>query len=223
MARSLRESNDDLLVPADVLGAFGVTPADLGPDSSDDESLETALAETLDGRRPADGAPADDHAERPRAGLPGSVLGSRPRGRTRRGFRVDPLVGHDHTHAERAATHRHRSPRPPPRDVGHLSRDAAEDRQPPRRPLDDQRRRPRGNRRAVRPPLGGRRPLAGRTDRNECARAPARPLRPANRGRRSAALSGPRTRGVRPGYGGRRCDWTRRQRSQYRRRRSQCR
>ena len=47
MARSLRESNDDLLVPADVLGAFGVTPADLGPDSSDDESLETALAETL--------------------------------------------------------------------------------------------------------------------------------------------------------------------------------
>ncbi|PGF16145.1 hypothetical protein CP556_08455 [Natrinema sp. CBA1119] len=47
MARSFRESNDDLLVPADVLGAFGVTPADFGPDSSDGESLETALAETL--------------------------------------------------------------------------------------------------------------------------------------------------------------------------------
>ncbi|MFB1066119.1 hypothetical protein [Natrinema sp. H-ect4] len=47
MARSLRESNDDLLVPADVLGAFGVTPADLGPGPSDGESLETALAETL--------------------------------------------------------------------------------------------------------------------------------------------------------------------------------
>ncbi|WP_226039671.1 hypothetical protein [Natrinema sp. DC36] len=47
MARSLRESNDDLLVPADVLGAFGVTPADLGPGSSDGDSLETALADAL--------------------------------------------------------------------------------------------------------------------------------------------------------------------------------
>ncbi|QLK24378.1 hypothetical protein HYG81_09580 [Natrinema zhouii] len=47
MARSLRESNDDLLVPADVLGAFGVTPADLGPGPSGGDSLETALADAL--------------------------------------------------------------------------------------------------------------------------------------------------------------------------------
>ncbi|MFA9416305.1 hypothetical protein [Natrinema sp. HArc-T2] len=46
MARPLHES-DDLLVSADVLGAFGVTPADLDQTPASDDSLETALADAL--------------------------------------------------------------------------------------------------------------------------------------------------------------------------------
>ncbi|WP_408956807.1 hypothetical protein [Natrinema sp. 74] len=45
MARPLHESND-LLVPADVLGTFGVTPADIGRES-DDDTLKTALGDAL--------------------------------------------------------------------------------------------------------------------------------------------------------------------------------
>jgi len=47
MGRSLRPSDDDLLVSADVLGAFGVTPADLEHAPASDSSLEAALADTL--------------------------------------------------------------------------------------------------------------------------------------------------------------------------------
>ncbi|WP_254762600.1 hypothetical protein [Natrinema marinum] len=46
MAPSRHVSTDDLLVPADVLGAFGVTPADIGREH-DDDTLEGALAEAL--------------------------------------------------------------------------------------------------------------------------------------------------------------------------------
>ncbi|MFD1565108.1 hypothetical protein ACFR99_16340 [Haloarchaeobius amylolyticus] len=47
MGRSLRPSDDDLLASADVLGAFGVTPADLDHAPASDGSLETALADAL--------------------------------------------------------------------------------------------------------------------------------------------------------------------------------
>jgi len=46
MARPRHES-DDLLVSADVLGAFGVTPADLDQTPASDGSLESALADVL--------------------------------------------------------------------------------------------------------------------------------------------------------------------------------
>ncbi len=47
MTRSHRESTDDLLVPAAVLGAFGVTPSDIGRAPADGDSLEAALADAL--------------------------------------------------------------------------------------------------------------------------------------------------------------------------------
>jgi len=47
MGRSLRPSDDDLWVSADVLGAFGVTLADLEHAPASDRSLEAALADTL--------------------------------------------------------------------------------------------------------------------------------------------------------------------------------
>ncbi|MDS0476396.1 hypothetical protein [Natrinema sp. 1APR25-10V2] len=47
MTRSHRESTDDLLVPAAVLGAFGVTPTDIGREPADGDSLEAALADAL--------------------------------------------------------------------------------------------------------------------------------------------------------------------------------
>ncbi|TMT80346.1 hypothetical protein E2L06_19105 [Haloterrigena sp. H1] len=47
MGRSLRPSDDDLWVSADVLGAFGVTLADLEHAPASDSSLEAALADTL--------------------------------------------------------------------------------------------------------------------------------------------------------------------------------
>lgn len=40
-------TDDDLLVAADVLGSFGVTPADVSRDRSDTDGLETALADAL--------------------------------------------------------------------------------------------------------------------------------------------------------------------------------
>ncbi|AXR79698.1 hypothetical protein [Natrarchaeobaculum sulfurireducens] len=47
MARPPRDA-DDLLVPADVLGSFGVTPADLRRTAGTDDALETVLADVLD-------------------------------------------------------------------------------------------------------------------------------------------------------------------------------
>lgn len=48
MARSPRDADDDLLVSADVLGSFGVTPTDIRPEPCSDDTLETALADALE-------------------------------------------------------------------------------------------------------------------------------------------------------------------------------
>ncbi|SEQ69694.1 hypothetical protein [Natrinema salaciae] len=47
MVLATRDSNDDLLVSADVLGSFGVTPTDIGRAASGDDTLEAALADAF--------------------------------------------------------------------------------------------------------------------------------------------------------------------------------